>query len=821
MAFFTISNPDFVASAGADGSVLVTPLFADGADDGQERFEFGVAVHAVALDPAYAVAPPSARRFVSGGDAGRLLLSTSTRGRWLGLGPRDTVLAAGREGPIRAAAWHGRAVAWATDAGVHVLDLALQQQTAFLPRPELAPPTTLLRPCLLWQGALVLVVGWGPILQRATVLRSLAPEDGLLQGLLGPLGLPPASLQQTKPKGNAEDGTLRSGIGAPKWRHRKRLLQAPPKLDCWVCGLAPYGGDALVILGTAASFQDAKVASLASVLRRQPAQGSRPPEARVVTWAGDELAVEELPLQGYQSCGPGDYLMAHTPLSDSSGKGGRWTAGDEPLYYMAAPQDVVLAKPRDAEDHVLWLLQHEHHAHALEAAEAANLSPQLLDEVRTKYLDHLLHEGKYEEAAELWVGASLGKVGVPLCEPSEAACIGTIHTHVVLKALLATQADHEAFLAAVKSWPVDSYDVEAIIFAAQQRLSLNPSSRFLKEALGEMYLQMKSYDQALDVFIELHLSRALDLVDTHRLYHRVHELVEIDEARAMAILVQNVEEFPPAAIVPQLLGSGDRAGRQLTYQYLHAMYEKEPMAAVELYAEFDKQTLLPFLRSSHHYPLDKAHSICVERGLVKEQVYVLGRMGNSHEALGLIIEQLHDMEQAIEFVTTQNDEDLWDELVSHAVLNSNMVGQLLEHAVGHIDPLEIVVRVPCGLHVSRLLHIIQDYGTEMSLRRGCNDILKADCVALLAKYSKEARHGVRVADEKSARCSICLDPLRLHNVPVMAFYCSHSYHLTCLAPQTPREDHGPVGASTGNKSRDLGGTAVDCHLCTKIVGSIQ
>jgi hypothetical protein len=32
--------------------------------------------------------------------------------------------------------------------------------------------------------------------------------------------------------------------------------------------------------------------------------------------------------------------------SGSSNAGGQWAAGDEPLYYIVSPKDIVVAKPR-------------------------------------------------------------------------------------------------------------------------------------------------------------------------------------------------------------------------------------------------------------------------------------------------------------------------------------------------------------------------------------------------------------------------------------------------------------------------------------------
>ena len=45
---------------------------------------------------------------------------------------------------------------------------------------------------------------------------------------------------------------------------------------------------------------------------------------------------------------------------------------------------------------------------------------------------------------------------------------------------------------------------------------------------------------------------------------------------------------------------------------------------VKLYAEYDRQKLLPFLKSSNNYQLDMALNIVETREFVPEQVYLLG-----------------------------------------------------------------------------------------------------------------------------------------------------------------------------------------------------
>jgi hypothetical protein len=41
----------------------------------------------------------------------------------------------------------------------------------------------------------------------------------------------------------------------------------------------------------------------------------------------------------------------------------------------------------------------------------------------------------------------------------------------------------------------------------------------------------------------------------------------------------------------------------------------------------------------------QAYDVCTKRGLTRERVFILGRMGNTREALALIINELKDIEQ--------------------------------------------------------------------------------------------------------------------------------------------------------------------------------
>ncbi|KAH1220626.1 Vacuolar protein sorting-associated protein 41 [Glycine max] len=749
---------EYIGSCSDDGSVVINSLFTDE----KLKFEYHRPMKAVALDPDYA--RKMSRRFVAGGLAGHLYLNSK---KWLGY--RDQVLHSG-EGSIHAVKWRASLVAWVNDAGVKVYDTANDQRITFIEKPRGSPRPELLLPHLVWQ---------------------------LLAG-----------------------------------ENLSKLLQLGQITKKQPMGLAPFG-DALVVLAYIPGEEDGdKDFSSTAPLRQGNAQR---PEVRIVTWNNDELSTDALPVHGFEHYRAKDYSLAHAPFSGSSYAGGQWAAGDEPLYYIVSLKDVVIAKPRDTEDHIAWLLQHGWHEKALAVVESGQGRSELLDEVGSRYLDHLIVERKYREAASLcpkllrgsasawerWVFHFAHLRQLPVLVPympTENPRLRDTAYEVALVALATNPSFHKDLLSTVKSWPSVIYSALPVISAIEPQLNTSSMTDSLKEALAELYVIDGQFEKAFLLYADLLKPEVFDFIDKHNLHDairgKVVQLMRLDCKRAVPLLIQNRDLISPPEVVNQLLNADDKSDcRYFLHLYLHSLFEVNPHAGkdfhdmqVELYADYDPKMLLPFLRSSQHYTLEKAYEICIKRDLLREQVFILGRMGNSKQALAVIINKLGDIEEAVEFVTMQHDDELWEELIKQCLHKPEMVGILLEHTVGNLDPLYIVNKVPNGLEIprlrDRLVKIITDYRTETSLRHGCNDIIKADCVNLLIKYYKEARHGISLGNEDEprvfdkspslrtvelksktrggGRCCICFDPFSIQNVSVIVFFCCHGYHTTCL-----------------------------------------
>ncbi|KAK4286396.1 hypothetical protein QN277_002956 [Acacia crassicarpa] len=796
---------EYVGSCSDDGSIVINSLFTDE----KIKFEYHRPLKAIALDPDYS--RKTSRRFVAGGLAGHLFLNSK---KWLGY--RDQVLHSG-EGPIHAVKWRTSLVAWANDAGVKVYDTANDRRITFIERPRNSPRPELLPPHLVWQDDTLLVIGWGTSVKIASIR---AHHQNVANGTYRQVSL--------------------SGMNEVD-------IVASFQTTYFISGIAPFG-DALVVLAYIPAEKDGERDFSSTTPSRQG--NAQRPEVRVVTWNNDELSTDALPVHGFEHYKANDYSLAHTPFSGSSYAGAQWAAGDEPHYYIVSPKDVVIAKPRDAEDHITWLLQHGWHEKALAVVESGQGRSELLDEVGSRYLDHLIVESKYAEAASLcpkllrgsasawerWVFHFAHLRQLPVLVPYmpiENPRLRDTAYEVALVALATNPSYHKSLLSTVKSWPPVIYSALPVISAIKPQINTSSMTDSLKEALAELYAIDGQYEKAFSLYADLIKPEVFDFIDKHNLHDAVREkvvqLMILDCKHAVALLIQNRDSISPAEVVKQLLHADNKCDyRYFLYLYLHSLFEVNPHAGkdfhdmqVELYADYDPKMLLPFLRSSQHYTLEKAYESCVKRNLLREQVFILGRMGNSKQALAVIINDLGDIEEAVEFVTMQHDDELWEELIKQCLHKPEMVGMLLEHTVGNLDPLYIVNKVPNGLEIprlrDRLVKIITDYRTETSLRHGCNDILKADIVNLLIKYYNEARHGIYLSNEgdesrpkrsdayasqaveKSStlrtveaksktrgggRCCICFDPFSIQNVSVIVFFCCHAYHTTCLMDST-------------------------------------
>jgi len=93
----------------------------------------------------------------------------------------------------------------------------------------------------------------------------------------------------------------------------------------------------------------------------------------------------------------------------------------------------------------------------------------------------------------------------------------------------------------------------------------------------------------------------------------------------------------------------------------------------------------------------------------------------------------------------------------------------------------------------------------MSLREGCKEILKADCVDLATRLNAGQRKGVKVEEE--TKCSVCSGYVTSLNPTsgAIVFFCKHVYHQHCLrtTAQSGTEQTGKKIQESEKKSNQI------------------
>ncbi|KAI8332834.1 hypothetical protein BC941DRAFT_462763 [Chlamydoabsidia padenii] len=731
------ASDEYIASASDDGKVYIYALYTPEI----QTFDYRRPVKAVAIDPEYA--HKKARQFVSGGMAEQLVMNEKG---WLG--HQNTVLHA-NEGPIYSIQWKNNFIAWANDTGVKVYDTLTNLRITYIDRPAGSPRPDLYKCRLVWKNDTTLMIGWADTVKVA-VLKEKAKH---LQ-------------QQGQPTHYMEIITMF-------------------QTEYIISGIAPFN-DTILLL--AYIHDDDEEASSEIYDPENPSYQRRRlasrPELHIVDpqMDNEEISADVLALNGYEHYQANDYVLGFLT--------------EEDMFYVMGPKDLIVARPRDVDDHIEWLMEHEKYGEALEVARQAAATAQQnsgdaatttsrfnVDDIGQTYLNWLIKEKEFTLAAkecrnvlgknrslwEDWVFrfTEMGELEaiapyIPIKDPQ----LGSTLYEIVLAWYLKT--DQKVLLETIHNWPRELYNLSNIIVAVEDYLTKDQNNETLLECLADLYTYKNQPDKAIEYNLRLRRPNAFELIQEYNMFDAVKDkavlLMEFDQhlikkqeaekatklstMPAVQLLVKNTEAMKPSKIVRQL-----RQHREFLYIYLDALFDRDHHLGyefhdlqVELYAEYDYPKLLDFLRTSHYISLEKAYHICEKRDLVPEMVFILGRMGNNKKALMLIINRLGDVQRAIDFAKEQKDDDLWEDLLTYSMDKPLFIRGLLENVGTDIEPLRLIKRIPDDLEIpglkEALLKILQDYNLQMSLHQGCEKILVSDSVFLADRMYKTQKRGI-------------------------------------------------------------------------------
>ncbi|WVR07632.1 hypothetical protein IAU60_004674 [Kwoniella sp. DSM 27419] len=810
---------DFVATASVEGRVVIHSL----TSTESYAFDYKRPMRAIALEPGFA--KKNTRAFVCGGMAGNLILQEKG---WLGY--KEQILHSG-EGPIWAIEWRGNLIAWANDLGVKIYDTSTGQRIGYIDRGSNAPRAELFKCTLQWKDDHTLVIGWADHIKIVRV-RARAKSQTTA-------GLPPLTVEMT----------------------------AIYQVDCMISGIAQYQSSYVVLAYVAPDTYENEATDNPAEQRRKAANR---PELRLID-RGEEVNADALSLANYHMYGCNDYSLVKSQRE-----------GEE-IFFVISPADVIVVRPRDEVDHIDWLVERERYEEALSAAEELQKKHgNALDvhAIGLKYMNHLLAQGHYDQTAllapkvlrqdteawETWIYIFVQHQQLPAIIPyipTQKPRLGKPVYEMVFGHLLVN--DRQTLLKTITTWPIDVYDFNTVLSAVQGELQASKDDPILLECLGELHLINRQPARALPFFLRLRRPHVFDLIREYNLFTAVQDqallLVQFDQERdvkdaevegdaskhgaAIQLLVDHTHSIPIDRVVHQL-----EVKPKYLYMYLDSLFDKDPQFCVpyndrmvELYAAYDSDRLMPFLRASNYYDLEKAYNVCTERDFVPEMVFLLGRMGNNKKALMLIIERMGDVQRAIDFAKEQSDEDLWEDLLTYSETRPNFIRALLEHVGAEINPIRLISRIRDGLEIPGLkegvVRVLQGMNLQVSLLEGCQHILNGDCSNLAAELQAAQVGSIRGGN--STACAVCKLALFPPHSPslVLVYLCRHLVHAHCALPEDvdlPQRQESaslsyllsdPKGTRGGQgwKARSLGGKlgyaamvrvrASRCPVCEK------
>ncbi|PVI03285.1 hypothetical protein DM02DRAFT_521079 [Periconia macrospinosa] len=323
--------------------------------------------------------------------------------------------------------------------------------------------------------------------------------------------------------------------------------------------------------------------------------------------------------------------------------------------------------------------------------------------------------------------------------------------------------------------------------------------RILQDALGKLYLadgrqrealrcyiRLQNADAAMSLIREFHLVEAIRddipgfvLLRVSKEQMESASLAELEESssEAIAALVEEAcrGNVPTHDVVDQLQRRGD-AFKPFLFFYLRTLWKPESQERkgrtakervnaghlavngkhiaeefadlmVELFAEYDRELLLKYLRESQSYDLGKATAICERREYIPELVHILSKTGQTKRALYLIIERLSDVSFAISFAKEQDDPELWDDLLEYSMDKPHFIRGLLEEVGTAIDPIQLVRRIPEGLEIEGLRdgigRMVREYEIQHSISEGVARVLRGEVATGMDTLRAGRKRGVK------------------------------------------------------------------------------
>jgi len=212
------------------------------------------------------------------------------------------------------------------------------------------------------------------------------------------------------------------------------------------------------------------------------------------------LFKDDLEIPNFQKLKAKDFKFC----TDFSVKIGYLDDGVHSTYFILCPNQIILAKPRNLQDRIEWLVDQDNFEEAFQVSREnlAELKPGTFMDVGQKYLFSLFSLQDYklaaslcpeilakdEKAWQLWVYkfAEINQLSTiyKFLPFKETVLDSTIYELFLSKFL---DTDKKLFLSTLQLWPSSVYNLKNVIISVNNSLKAAPSDSTLLESLFILY----------------------------------------------------------------------------------------------------------------------------------------------------------------------------------------------------------------------------------------------------------------------------------------------------------------------------------------------
>lgn len=693
------SDNTYFATGSIDGTVAIGLL-----EDPSNitSFDFKRPIQAVVLSSDYA----TNKTFVSGGMAGEVILSQRN---WLG-NRVDTTLVKG-EGPITGIFTIDDIILWMNDAGITFCSIHSKARLLNVKFPtdgdeDIRP--ALYRPHVHFPESDRILVGWGRHVWMFKVSLKSSIDYGKNLGSI--LSSAASSLRAVPDK--------------------KVELEHYFQLRLQIAGVSSFKDDQILCLG----------------FDTENRESSNIPELEIIdAVSGQEVYNDEVISKNYKSLSLNDYHL------------GKYINQTLPEYFLISSSDSIRIQVFSLNDHYNWYLTKGNYLKAWEIGKYAVSSGERLV-TGFKYVNQLLDDNQWECAASFITSLIANsakedeemdqlleescKIFMKFIEKEKVDCLAEcIPTEPPLdRSIYDAILDYylkkhklQEFTGCIHRWPLNVFSFQRFEDELEEKIERHDAFEdAYRDAIIHLYLVQKLFVKAVPHMIKRKDIRVLDILLSQNLASevtgRILELVllpydkDIESLSEMTttdvekifekpinLLVRNRHSFHVSKVVDTL--SKPNELKVILFLYLNrlsvidpdltASYENDLIA---LYAEYQKDQLLGFLKRKSNYDVEKAIEFCSKRrGFHNELIYLWGKIGENKKALSLIIDELNDPGLAIDFVKNWGDSDLWEFMVSYSMDKPKFIKALLDSPdeFGRTY-LEVIRAMPTEMHVNGL-----------------------------------------------------------------------------------------------------------------------